>query len=121
MTYKRRKEKERDLSALSAPQLRVRRARLARQLPHVEMTLLGSLQTQGRRCGKQECRCAQGELHGPYVYLSVRTGARRRLLYIPANLAEEVRRRVEVTGRLETTLAEISAINLELVARRELD
>jgi len=44
----------------------------------------------------------------------------RRLLYIPAALATEVRRRVTLTARIETILAQISAINLELLAREEL-
>jgi hypothetical protein len=115
MTYK-----NIDLTTLSVRRLRARRARLARQLPDVELTLRGSLQTQSRRCGKEGCRCAAGELHGPYVYLAVRSGQRTRLLYIAADLAGEVERRVEVTARLEGVLAEISAINLELLARGEL-
>lgn len=106
---------------MSVRQLRARRTRLARQLPDVEATLRGSLQSQARRCGKQGCRCARGELHGPYVYLTVRAGDRSGLLYVPADLAEEVARRVEVTGRIEAALAEISAINLELLARGKLD
>lgn len=109
-----------DLARVSAGQLRRRRARLARQLPDVELTLRGSLQTQSRRCGKEGCACAEGEAHGPYVYLAVRSKQRTRLWYITADLAEEVRRRVEVTERLEVVLAEISAINLELLARGEL-
>ena len=108
------------LSDLSVRQLRARRARLARRLPDVERTLRGSLQTQSRRCGKEGCCCAAGELHGPYVYLSVRSGERTRLLYIAADLAEEVKQRVELTSRLERALTEISAINLELLARGEL-
>lgn len=106
-----------DLHALSVRELRTRRARLARRLPAVESVLRGSLQSQSRRCGKEACRCAEGELHGPYVYLSVRAGARSRLLYIPAEAAQAVERCVEVTGRIESVLTEISAINLELLAR----
>lgn len=113
--------KKNHLSTLSVRQLRARRAGLARRLPDVEATLLGSLQSQARRCGKEGCRCAQGELHGPYVYLSVRACGRSGLLYVPADLAEEVARHVEVTGRIEAAMAEISAINLELLARGELD
>jgi hypothetical protein len=108
------------LQRLTTRQLRTRRARLARQLPDAEMTLRGSLQTQGRRCGKQACRCAEGELHGPYVYLATRSGDRTRMLYIAADVADQVSRRVEVTAELEAALAEISAINLELLARGEL-
>lgn len=108
-------------STLTVGQLRARRARLARGLPDVEATLRGSLQRQTRRCGKPGCRCAEGEPHGPYVYLSVRTGERTGLLYLPAEAAKTVRRRVETTGRIEEALAAISAINLELLARGELD
>lgn len=111
-----------NLSEMSSRQLRARRRRLARGLGDPEATLLGSLVTQGRRCGKEGCRCQRGELHGPYVYLSLpRTGGVSRLLYVPAALAEAVKRRVELTGRAEAALGEISRINLELLSRGELD
>jgi len=110
-----------DLAALSAAQLRARRRRLARRVADPEATLRGSLLSQGRRCGKPGCRCAEGELHGPYVYLSVgRATGGARLLYVPASLVDVVRQRVAVTDATEAVLAEISAINLELLARREL-
>ena len=110
------------LGRLSVPQLRARRRRLARTLGRLEATLRGSVVSQGRRCGKAGCRCQQGELHGPYVYLSVgRVGGASRLLYVPTALVAVVRRRVQQTGRIDGALAEISAINLELLARRALD
>jgi hypothetical protein len=110
------------LAALSVAQLRARRRRLARRVGDPAATLRGSLILQGRRCGKPGCRCAAGELHGPYVYLSVgRTTGGPRLLYVPASLVEVVRERVDVTDVTEAVLAEISAINLELLTRRELD
>jgi len=86
-----------------------------------ESRLEGSLVSQMRRCGKEGCRCAQGELHGPYVYLSISRGSDRRLLYVPADLAEVVHHHVDLTEQIEATLAAISAINLELLARRQLD
>jgi hypothetical protein len=51
------------------------------------------------------------------VYLQVAG----RLVYVPAALAEVVRSRVEISRRLREVLGEISAINLELLARRELE
>jgi hypothetical protein len=114
--------KDRDLTGLTVRQLRARRRRLADSLADPETTLRGSLHSQGRRCGKPGCRCADGELHGPYVYLSVgRAAASARLLYVPAPLADAVRRRVTLTEAAEAKLAEISAINVELLTRRELD
>lgn len=114
--------KTEDLDERSTRALKQRRGRLMGRLPAVDEVLAGSLATQGRRCGKPRCRCADGQLHGPYTYLSVPgRGRGSRLVYVPAALAEVVARRVAATGRIEAVLAEISAINLELLARRELD
>ncbi len=110
-----------ELSSLSVRQLRARRRRLATALANPQASLEGSVVNQLRRCGKEGCRCAQGELHGPYVYLSISRGSDRRLLYVPAELAEVVRHHVSLTEQIEATLAAISAINLELLARRQLD
>lgn len=110
-----------DLSSLSVRQLRARRRRLATALADPQARLEGSLVSQRRRCGKEGCRCAQGELHGPYVYLSISRGADRRLMYIPADLAEVVQHHITLTEQIEATLTAISAINLELLARRQLD
>lgn len=106
-----------DLAGLSAAELRSRRDRLVAGLPQAAAFLAGSLVEQRRRCGKEGCRCARGELHGPYAYLSVAG----RMVYVPAVLADAVRARLEVSKRLAGALEEISAVNLELLARRELE
>jgi len=111
-----------DLSGLTVRQLRGRRRRLAASLTGIEALLRGTLVSQGRRCGKEGCRCARGELHGPYVYLSVaRAGRRPRMVYVPAELAETVSGQVRAGSRVEAVLAEITAINIELLVRRALD
>lgn len=117
MTYK-----SEDLGGRSTRALKQRRRMLMGRLPEASEVLRGALASQGRRCGKATCRCAAGELHGPYTYLSVagRSG-RSRTVYVPAELADVVSRRVAASERTEAVLAEISAINLELLARRELD
>ena len=43
------------------------------------------------------------------------------MVYVPVGLVEVVSRGVEVAVRVEAVLAEISSINLELLARGELD
>jgi hypothetical protein len=112
----RRHKKDLGLGGLGTRALRARRARLVRSLPDLAGFVAGSLVEQHRKCGKEGCRCTRGELHGPYVYLSVAG----RLVYVPADLAAVVRDRVEVSARLQALLEEISAINLELLSRREL-
>jgi hypothetical protein len=110
-------KKKIDLSGSTTRELRTRRARLVRSVPDLTGFMVGSLVEQHRKCGKEGCRCTQGEPHGPYVYLSVAG----RLVYVPTGLAEALRDRLEVSARLRALLERISAINLELLSRRELD
>jgi hypothetical protein len=114
------REHKKDLEGLSSRALRARRRALAGRLGEVEQVLAGSLVKQTRRCGKPECRCADGEPHGPYAYFAPRTGGRGRLRYVPAPLTEVVRRYLRRGEQVDAVLAEISAINAELLARREL-
>ena len=96
--------------------------RLLARVPDLAGYVAGSLVEQSRRCGKAGCRCATGDLHGPYVYLSVGQAAgRRRLVYVPAALADLVAEKVAASASVQQVLGEISAINLELLARRELE
>ncbi len=44
--------------------------------------LEGQIHAQYVRCGKDGCRCAQGDLHGPYYYRIWRDGIRIRKVYV---------------------------------------
>lgn len=109
-----------DLTGVSRRALLARRRRLASRLGDVEQVLSGTLVEQTRRCGKSGCRCLQGQPHGPYTYFVPKAATRGRMRYVPANLVAAVRARVAGGGQVEAVLAEISAINVELLARREL-
>jgi hypothetical protein len=104
---------------LSTEDLLVRRREMATCLGDLEEVLLGSLVEQTRKCGKADCRCASGEPHGPYSYLTPRRG-RRGMRYVPAVMAPVVTAYLSRGEQVEAALAEISAINVELLARREL-
>jgi hypothetical protein len=114
------KDHKNDLSAMPARRLLARRRALAERLGSVEEVLAGTLAEQTRRCGKAGCRCAGGEPHGPYAYFTARPQGRSRARYVPAGMAEVVRRYLQRGEQVETVLAEISAINAELLARRVL-
>ncbi|MBV8922993.1 DUF6788 family protein [Bradyrhizobium sp.] len=114
------KEHKNDLTGLSTRVLRTRRRRLAARLGDVEAVLAGSLVEQTRRCGKPGCRCAGGDPHGPYAYFAAKTAGRGRLRYVPSDLVALVRAGLARGEQVEAVLAEISAINAELLARREL-
>jgi hypothetical protein len=51
----------------------------AKTLPKI---LNGSVHAQWVTCGKPGCKCARGELHGPYFYLFWRENGRLRKTYV---------------------------------------
>jgi hypothetical protein len=107
--------------SMTTRQLRARRRRLARSLPDVEELIAGSVVEQGRRCGREGCRCATGDPHGPYTYVVLpRSGGRARTVYVPASAAAAVRRGSAASAQVRAALEEISAINIELLVRGEL-
>lgn len=108
------------LGGLSTRQLLARRRAAAARLGDVQEVLAGALTEQTRRCGRAGCRCADGQPHGPYLYFSPRQAGGGRLRYVPAPVAGVVRRYLRRGAEIEAVLAEISAINAELLARREL-
>lgn len=109
-----------DLRDLTTEQLLARRRAAAARLGDVEQVLAGTLTEQSRRCGRPGCRCADGEPHGPYAYFTPCPAGRGRARYVPAALADAVRRFLRRGTEVEAVLAEISAVNAELLARREL-
>jgi len=105
---------------LSVRGLLARRRRLAAGLSDAQRTLRGVLLEEGRRCSSERCHCRDGELHGPYTYLSVYVDGRSRTIYVPAAAKAAVAAHVGSTHRNEALLLEISQINLELLRRRAL-
>ncbi len=51
----------------------------------------GAVIAQYARCGKAGCRCARGELHGPYWYVFRRAGGRLRKTYLRTGEVEAAR------------------------------
>lgn len=110
-----------DLPSMTTRQLRARRRQLARSMPDVEGLISGSVVDQERRCGKEGCRCASGQLHGPYTYVVLpRMKGPTRTVYVPVAAADAVRQGAAVSTRVRDVLEEISSINIELLSRGEL-
>lgn len=77
-------------------------------------------QKRGRKCGKAECKCADGEeLHGPYWYSRKKHGT---LKYVgkelPEGLLDEIANQREATPRLREELERVQEEIEELQAER---
>lgn len=102
-----------------APQERAARSRLA-QLLHEHEVICGSVVSMSRTCGKAGCRCAHGEKHVS-LYLSTKVDGKRRMVYIPAELEQEVRQRVDAYREVErlTDVVSAACVNRVLERKRE--
>lgn len=74
--------------------------------------LRGSLVEMARLCGKPGCRCLQGHKHRS-LYLAVRRGHKRSLIYIPASLEQTVRQWVQTAHEIDDSIDFISQQCLE--------
>ena len=96
-----------------------RRGRLVRSLSTLREMLPGSFIERQRQCGKPTCRCADGQqLHHEFL-LSLRFEGKSRTFHIPAELAESVRRRVELRQRFRQISDQICELNLRRFLRRK--
>lgn len=87
------------------------RSRAVRQVAKNPL-LRGSLVLMRRKCGKQGCHCQQGEKH-PALYLSVRAGKKRTMIYIPPALEETARTWVQNGRQVDELLDFVSQQCLE--------
>jgi len=69
--------------------LSARRDRIQRKLSYPPPMIEGCLQTVYKKCGSPNCRCAKGNLHGPYWVLSKKAGKKRKLTYLEKALEAE--------------------------------
>jgi hypothetical protein len=95
----------------------VLRGRLVRGLGALREMLPGSFVERSRKCGKPTCRCAEGkELHPQFV-LSVLVEGKPKAFHVPAELADEVRSKVELRKRFDEAAARIAHLNLRRFLR----
>src|SRR5437016_14559999 len=88
---------------------------LLRRLQLPPDALPGSLALTHSRCGKPNCRCAQGEGH-PSWWLTFMVGGKKRVERIPEEWVEQIRPLVEQGREFKDAIAEVFAANAQLLA-----
>ena len=99
----------------SAARLRQRKHALLRRFQIPAHALPGSLSQTHRRCGKPNCRCADGEGH-PIWSLTFMVNGEKRVERIPDEWVDEVRPLVEQGREFKDAVAEVFAANAQLLA-----
>ena len=103
-----------------AARLRQRKRQLLARLRIPPDALPGSLALTHRRCGKPSCHCADGQGH-PVWSLTYMVQGKKRVERIPQDWVDWVRPRVDRSRKFKEALAEVFALNAELlvVERRQ--
>lgn len=66
--------------------------------------LSGAVVEKYRKCGKPNCRCANGTLHGPYHYRTWREAGKQQWQYIPRSEVQAVMQACETNRRVQKRL-----------------
>ena len=103
----------------STGDLKKRRARILDSFPAPDNVLRSSLITRYIKCGKPNCRCANGDGHES-LYLSSYYHGHTYLDYVPKPYVGQVSQYLNDYEMVSSLLAELSEINLELFRRKEL-
>jgi len=92
-------------------QERKKRSILAKLL-HDRRFLCGSLVTMARTCGNPRCKCSRGEKHVS-LYLAIRDGDKRKMIYVPARWEQTIRSWVEAYQQIKQTTDDVSQLCLQ--------
>jgi hypothetical protein len=109
-------------SSVTTDTLFARRQEILSLLPGFDLAhvMRASLITRSVKCGKPNCRCANGEGHKS-LYLSSYYNGKTRLDSVPKSYKDKISKSIRDYDELIDLLSELSSINLELFRRRELD
>ena len=104
---------------VATSELKERKAKLLDSIPNPENVIRSSLITRFIKCGKPNCRCADGTGHES-LYLSSYYHGYTYLDYVPKSYGEKIALCLNGYKTIFALLVELSEINLELFRRREL-
>lgn len=117
MLYDGNKMPGRRPTGAEAARLRQRKYALLARLRIPVEALPGSLSLSQTRCGKPTCHCATGPGH-PAWSLTYMYGGQKRVQRIPEAWVEEIRPLVAAGRAFKDAVAEVFAINAELLVLR---
>jgi hypothetical protein len=102
-------------AAVSRHTLDRRRQQLVRTLALPPDGLPGSLALSHRRCGSPTCHCHTDPQGHPSWTLTFMTEGRKRVVHVPTETVDVVRARVDLGNAFKAAVAELLAINAQLM------
>ena len=106
--------------SMTTDTLKARRQEILDAMPDPAHVMRASLITRSIKCGKPNCRCANGEGHKS-LDLSSDYNGKTHLDSVPKAYKDSVSQCIKDYEDITALLTELSSINLELFRRREID
>ena len=97
------------------------RRKLLAELGTLAQMLHGSWVERFSTCSRADCRCHDGERHGPRRYLVINVAGRQRQKYVPNSQVPAVMMGIAQHRRLQEVVDRITEINIELMREGLLD
>ncbi|MBC8386692.1 MAG: hypothetical protein H8E13_01385 [Actinobacteria bacterium] len=80
-------------------------------LLHPKDMVSGSIYSSYKKCGNKNCRCAKGDLHGPFNYLSKKTDGRTKLTFIRRADEDKIIGQAENYRKYTKAMAKLNKLN----------
>jgi hypothetical protein len=115
ITYRRGSNEDISRLRQEVAHLDERRRKLLAPLLHPQEMVLGSFYLVYKRCGNPRCRCAKGEKHGPFSYLSLRVEGKTKLTFVRKEDERWVKEQATNYRRYQKLMAQIRQIDQKIL------
>jgi len=92
-----------------------KRSQLFADILKLSSLLHGSWLERYSTCTRVECKCHQGQRHGPHYCLVVNENGKQRQKYIPQSKVDDAQKGLSQYKRLQEIISQITLINLEIL------
>ena len=76
--------------------------------------IAGSIYETYKKCGNKNCRCAKGDLHGPFFYLSRKAGGKTKLTFVRRADEDSVEEKAKNYKKYIKAVASLSKLNSKI-------
>ena len=76
--------------------------------------IAGSIYETYKKCGNKNCRCAKGDLHGPFFYLSRKAGGKTKLTFVRRVDEDSVEEKAKNYRKYTKAVADLGKLNLKI-------
>jgi len=83
-------------------------------LLHPKEMVSGSVYTAYKKCGNKNCRCARGDLHGPFSYLSKKIDGKTTLTFIRRADEDRIVEQAKNYRKYTRAIAKLNKINRKI-------